>query len=127
MADEQKPSPVAGFLQKEFFVIFTEPAAPMEEIRKLMPQHLERQLELEKKGILFAAGPLFDAIADPSKRPGTGMIVIWASSQEEAVEIAAEDPLHKAGLRTFEVKTWKVNEGSYSVTVNYSDQSMEIV
>ena len=67
------------------------------------------------------------AIADPSKRPGTGMIVIRASSQEEAEEIAAEDHLHKAGLRTFEVKTWKVNEGSYSVTVKYSDQSMEIV
>ena len=97
MAEEQVPSPVAGFLQKEFYVIFTKPAAPMEEMRKLMPAHLERQLELEEKGILFAAGPLFDAVADPAKRPGTGMIVIRASSQEEAEEIAAEDPLHKAG------------------------------
>ncbi|MFP6711868.1 MAG: YciI family protein [Rhodospirillales bacterium] len=126
MADET-PSPVAGFLQKEFYVVFTRPAAPMEEIRKLMPQHLERQLELEEKGILFAAGPLFDASADASERPGTGMIIIRAGSQAEAEQIAGEDPLHKAGLRSFEVKTWKVNEGSYSVTVKYSDQSMEII
>lgn len=35
-------------LQKDLYVIFTRPVAPREEIMKLLPKHLERQVELEK-------------------------------------------------------------------------------
>ncbi len=44
----------------------------------------------------------------------------------EAKAIADSDPFHKAGLRTYTLRRWTVNEGSYSIRVNYSDQSYAI-
>jgi hypothetical protein len=49
-----------------------------------------------------------------------------ASSREDAEAIAREDPFNKSGMRTFEIRTWQLNEGSFTVTINYSDQSYGI-
>jgi hypothetical protein len=49
-----------------------------------------------------------------------------AGSFAEAEAIANEDPLHKAGLRTFTLQKWRVNEGRITVTVDFSDQTMKI-
>jgi hypothetical protein len=38
--------------------------------------------------------------------------------------MADEGPFHKAGLRTYTLDRWVVNERSYSVMAKYSDQSM---
>ncbi len=110
-------------LGKELYVIVTTPAAPGEEIMKKLPDHLARQIELEKAGILFAAGPMFDA---GSEAPAAGLIIIRAANFEEADKIAAADPLHAAGLRTYTLRRWKLNEGSFTVTLNYSDQTMTV-
>lgn len=77
-------------------------------------------MDLERRGVLFGAGPIFDKGSDA---PAAGMIVVRANSFEDAEAIAMEDPLHRDGLRTFTVQRWQVNEGSYRVTVRYSDQS----
>ncbi len=111
-------------LGKELYVIFTRPVGDPAEIAKLLPQHLDRQVELEKKGIMFGAGPMF---APGGERPAFGMIVIRANSFEEADAIAAEDPFHKAGLREYEIHKWVMNEGSFTVTINYSDQTAQVV
>ena len=112
-----------GTLGKEFYVILTRPVKPAEEVMKVLPKHLERQVELEKAGILFAAGPLFE---DGAERAHAGLIIIRAKSFAEAKEIADADPLHAAGLREYTVDRWSLNEGSYSLTVNYSDQTVSI-
>jgi uncharacterized protein YciI len=111
-------------LQKDLYVIFTRAIAPREEIMKMLPQHLERQVELEKQGILFAAGPMEP---EDSDKPRTGMIIVRADSFEHANEIAMADPFHAAGLREFEVWNWSMNEGSFTVTINYSDKSANVV
>ena len=111
-------------LQKDLYVIFTRPVAPREEIMKMLPQHLERQVELEKQGILFAAGPMEP---EDSDKPRTGMIIVRADSFEHANEIAMGDPFHAAGLREFDVWNWSMNEGSFTVTINYSDKSANVV
>ena len=110
-------------LRKELYVIFTKPVASREEIRKILPEHLKRQVELEKKGILFAAGPM-----DPfdKTKTRTGMIIVRANSFEEADEIAKNDPMHTSGVREYDIWNWSLNEGSFSVTINYSDQSASI-
>lgn len=109
-----------GFLGKELYVIFTSPVGPPDEIAKMLPEHLERQVALEKSGILFAAGPMFE---EGGEKPVRGMVIVRADSFDHAREIADGDPFHKAGLREYKIDRWMVNEGSYSVTVNYSDQS----
>jgi len=107
-------------LQKDLYVIFTRPVAPREELLKLLPKHLARQVELEKEGILFAAGPMEPQDKDQVR---TGMIIVRAGSFDEADEIAKADPFHAAGLREYEIWNWSMNEGSFNVTINYSDQS----
>ena len=110
-------------LRKDLYVIFTRPVAPREKIMELLPKHLERQVELEKQGILFAAGPMEPQEDD---KPRTGMIIIRADSFDEAHAIAMEDPLHAAGLREFDIWNWSMNEGSFTVTISYSNQSAAI-
>ena len=112
----------AKMLGKQFYVIHTTPVAPREKIAELLPQHLEHQVRLEKSGIMFAAGP----VANEDGSPSGGLIVIRADSFAAARAIADTDPLHKAGLRTYTLRRWTVNEGSYSVTINYSDQTVSI-
>jgi uncharacterized protein len=114
----------ADMLQKDLYVIFTRPVAPREEIMKLLPKHLERQVELEKQGILFAAGPMEP---EDDTKPRTGMIIIRADSFEHANEIAMGDPFHAEGLREFDIWNWSMNEGSFTVTINYSDKSAAVV
>ena len=111
-------------LQKDLYVIFTRPVAPREKIMELLPKHLERQVELEKQGILFAAGPMEPQDED---KPRTGMIIIRAESFDHAHEIAMGDPFHAEGLREFDIWNWSMNEGSFTLTINYSDQSASIV
>ena len=111
-------------LQKDLYVIFTRPVAPREKIIELLPKHLERQVELEKQGILFAAGPMEPQDED---KPRTGMIIIRAESFDHAHEIAMGDPFHAEGLREFDIWNWSMNEGSFTVTINYSDQSAAVV
>ena len=111
-------------LQKDLYVIFTRPVAPREKIMELLPKHLERQVELEKQGILFAAGPMEPQDED---KPRTGMIIIRAESFDHAHEIAMGDPFHAEGLREFDIWNWSMNEGSFTVTINYSDQSAAVV
>jgi uncharacterized protein YciI len=80
-------------------------------------------IDLEKRGVLFASGPF---LAGKDVLPGTGMTIVRAASLEEAEAIAMEDPFNKSGLRIFEVRTWQLNEGSFTVTVNYSDRSYRL-
>jgi uncharacterized protein YciI len=121
-ADEQHSRLTQGFLAKALYIIHTTPAAPRAELDKVLPAHLAHQVRLEKDGIMFAAGPLSN---EDGARVG-GMIVIRAESFAAAKAIADSDPFHKAGLRTYTLMRWTVNEGSYGIRVNYSDQSVTI-
>jgi uncharacterized protein YciI len=111
-----------GLLHKELYLYHTVPAAPLSEIQKHLPEHLEYQLRLEKEGIMFAAGPL----ANEDGTLAGGMIVVRAPSFAAARAIAEADPMHRAGARTFTLRRWTVNEGALSVRVHYSDQTVKI-
>lgn len=41
-------------------------------------------------------------------------------------KVAAEDPMHVAGARTFHVRPWLLNEGSMTLRVTYSDGGRKI-
>jgi uncharacterized protein YciI len=121
-AAERVKQLTAKFLGRQLYVIHTVPKVSREELDAMLPAHLEHQIKLEKSGVMFAAGPM----ANPDGTPAGGLIVIRAKDFAEATAIADSDPFHKAGLRSYTLRRWTVNEGSYSVRVNYSDQSVAI-
>ncbi len=110
-------------LQKIFYVVLSTPLRPMSELEPLLPEHLNYMIGLEKRGVLFASGPF---LADEQLAAGHGLTILRVSSREEAEAIARDDPFNKSGLRSFEVRTWQLNEGSFTVTVHYSDKSYRV-
>ena len=114
-----------GFLAKQLYVVFTTPTNGMEPVKANVHEHLAFQVELEKKGIMFAAGPLW--LDDEESWSGEGMVVIRAGSLAEAKAIAASDPMHKSGARKFTVRPWFVNEGTVTIRLNYSAGKFEMV
>lgn len=114
-----------AMLQKQLYAIFTTPTAGMDPVFANLEEHLAFQVQLEKDGVMFAAGPMWSD--DEQQWEGEGMVVVRASSREEAVAIAERDPMHKAGARSFRVRPWMINEGSLSVRLDYSTQKFEIV
>jgi uncharacterized protein YciI len=109
-----------GMLQKQLYVVFTTAVEGMEEaVMEVSPAHIEFQIELEKRGIMFAAGPFWNA--DEKTWGGDGMVIIRAGSLAEAERIAAEDPMHKSGARSFIIRPWLLNEGGFNMRVTFSD------
>jgi uncharacterized protein len=112
-------------LRRKLYAIFGKTVAPAEKLMPLLPAHLEYLIGLEKKGLLFASGPLTEVGAGPLG--GGGLTVLRVASAEEAREIAEAEPFAKNGLRTFEIKEWTIMEGTLGVRVNLSDQSVEVL
>jgi len=104
-------------LHKKLYVIFSDPTEKGGDRRKIFPRHIAYQLELERKGILFAAGPFTDAKGNST---GSGMIVIRAKSIAAARRIANNDPFHKQGYRSFRIQPWVINEGGFNLKVTFS-------
>ena len=114
----------AHFLNKELYVYFSTPVKPRDEVAKMLPKHLEYQVNLEQRGIMFGAGPMFEKGADA---PHRGMIIVRANSFEEADEIAAADPMHTSGMREYILERWHMNEGGVTLRVTFSDQVANII
>ena len=95
---------------KQFYYVSTQPTGGMGPVMERLDEHLAFQEELERRGVLLAAGPLFTQ--DGLAWTGEGMVVLIADSLEQAIEIASHDPMHVSGARTFSVRPWLVNEGS---------------
>ena len=112
-------------LKKKLYVVLSTPVeGGTERLLAHLPAHLEYMIANEKKGIVFASGPLSEP--DGSQK-GRGLTILRAASADEARAIAEQDPFFVNGVRSFEVREWTVMEGSFGVTVNFSDQSMSVV
>src|SRR5580704_17955387 len=92
-------------LRKKFYVVLSKPAATPDKLQPYLSAHLEYMIGLEKRGLVFASGPL-DA--------------------GEARALAEADPFYINGVRSFEIKEWTVMEGTLGVRVNLSDQTIEV-
>lgn len=113
-----------AMLQKQLYAVFTTPSAGLEPVFANLEAHLAFQVELEREGKMFAAGPLWTE--DEQEWRGEGIIVLRAASAAEAAEIARQDPMHKAGARTFEIRPWMINEGALRIRLDYSSQTFTI-
>jgi len=89
-----------------------------------VPDHLAYQAEQESPGQLAFAGPLSDESG--AMMDGTGMIIYRANSLEDAKAIAIADSMHAAGARSFTIRRWLINEGSFSLYVKLSKQPVSL-
>ena len=122
-AEERIRELTKSMLRKQLYVILSKGGATPEQIGALLPPHLEYMIALEKKGVLFASGPLSDA---EGKIRGDGLTIIRAASLADARKIAEQDPFVINKLRTFELREWTLMEGSLGITVKFSDQTLEL-
>lgn len=115
--DAVTPAEPPQLLGRDYWLILSTPMAgtAQEAIDGCAVEHIAWLLGLEKDGVLFLSGPL---LSGPGTGPGSGVTVLRAAGQDEAEAIAARDPFVLAGLRTFTVHQWRLNEGSIGVRLS---------
>ena len=69
------------------------------ELGPVLREHLEYMIELERRGVLFASGPL-------SGNAGDGLSILRAATIEDARAIAERDPFVSKGLRGYDLREW---------------------
>jgi uncharacterized protein len=121
--DQRIAELTAKMLRRKLYAVISQPSPAPQKLKPLLPAHLEYMIELEKRGLLFASGPLSDGAGPPS---GAGLTILRAASAAEARALAEADPFVAHGLRTFDLKEWTIMEGSLGLKVNLSDQSIEV-
>ena len=114
-----------GLLAKQLYVVFTSPTDGLGPVMENLEQHLAYQQKIQEEGIMFGAGPLPNDEA--TKWEGEGMVIISAESLDAAKKIAANDPMHKSGARSYRVRPWLLNEGKLTIELTYSDKSMAVL
>ncbi len=110
-------------LRKKLYVVMSKPVGTPDKLLPYLSAHLEYMIGLEKRGHVFASGPLSDGEGPPS---GLGLTVLRAKDAAEARALAEADPFFINGIRTFDLKEWTLMEGTLGVRVNLSDQSIEV-
>jgi uncharacterized protein YciI len=119
MSLEDEISSLTGrMIRKKFYVVLSRGGG--RDLKAILPEHLRYMIDLEKQGKLFASGPFNQA------KSGDGMTILRVDSEDEARSIAQRDPFVLNGIRTFEIREWTLMEGSFGITVNFSDQSTTI-
>ncbi|HIM25073.1 MAG TPA: hypothetical protein EYM29_05595 [Rhodospirillales bacterium] len=108
-----------GMLQKQLYIVHTKPTNGLGPVMENIGPHLEFQVKIEQDGVMFAAGPIW--ADDEETWEGEGMVVVRAENLAHAREIAASDPMHSSGARSFTVRPWLVNEGGFNLRVTFSD------
>jgi uncharacterized protein YciI len=109
-------------LRKKLYVVLSA-AKRGSDLKPHLAAHLEYMIKLEKKGLLFASGPFSPT---DGTVPGEGMTILRTKSVKQARAIASRDPFFVNGLRTFEIREWTLNEGTFGLKVNLSDQTVEV-
>lgn len=113
-----------GMLQKQVYAVSSTPTNGIGPVLEHLEAHLKHQVAIEKSGVLIAAGPQWTD--DENFWEGDGLFVIRAESMAEASAIAASDPMHMAGARTFTVRPWLINEGSLVLRLSFSSGQMTL-
>jgi len=85
--------------------------------------HFAYLLELERSGVLFAAGPFVD---EDGVRHGAGMLLVRAATRVEAEAIAYAEPYTKAGMRKMTLTPWQRNEGTLNLRIRFADGVIEV-
>jgi len=116
---------LAPMLKMQLYAVFTKPSNGLAPVLEMLEKHLAYQVDLEQRGIMFGAGPFF--AENEEDWEGAGMVIVRAGSLAEAKAIAAADPMHASGARSFTVRPWLLDEGTLTIKVTYSDGRRQIL
>lgn len=115
---------LARMLRMRLYVGLSSPTGPAEALARHVAPHLDHMVELERRGVLFASGPF---VREDGSLEGGGMAIVRAASWAEAERLLARDPFHRAGVRSFDLRGWQLNEGAMNVRLTYSDQGLRLI
>ena len=76
-------------LRKKLYVVLSKPAVTPDKLQPFLSAHLEYMIGLEKRGHVFASGPLADGEGPPT---GQGLTVLRAKDASEARAQATATP-----------------------------------
>jgi uncharacterized protein YciI len=130
MASEPKPEVpatpeqlMAKMLKKRLYAVTWKSFGKPDLIRENLAKHLQFMIGLEKRGALFASGPFAPG---NGAQIGDGLTILRAVSLDEARVFANSDPFVIAGARTYEIREWTLMEGTFGITVGFSDGTYRI-
>ena len=109
---------LAGMLGRTLYVVHSGPIDGVEDDGTYFLDHVRHLVEWEQQGVLFAAGP-FRRDGQVTMR---SMYILRADSLAHAAALAAEEPLHKHGVRGFTVDEWTLNQGRIGLSLDFSSQ-----
>ncbi len=113
-----------GNLAMQVFACMTTPVRPGPPPPDVLAQHKAYIAGLETTGKVFLAGPLSNP--EGTHMSGAGMIIFAAADMAEANALAADDPMHQAGIRDFTVQAWRLNEGAPMPGLRLSNRSFDL-
>ena len=122
-ADEIRKHPGGG-LAKELYLVHSVPTQGLKAVKENLESHLHYLQDLERKGLLFAAGPLFTD--NGQNFQGDGLIILNTNSFAEAEKIAAADPLHQSKARHYTIQSWLLNEGSLNLKLTFNTREIKL-
>ena len=88
-------------LRKKLYVVLSKPAVPPEKLKPFLMAHLEYMIGLEKRGLVFASGPLADGEGPPS---GQGLTVLRASRRRGSPRARRRRPVFRQRLAQLRVQ-----------------------
>ena len=126
-ADTQANQLMNRLQREQCYLIMMRPAenppAPPKAQAEMRLEHHDFLVEMERRGVLFAAGPCRDG---EGWVRGTGLLIFRAKDRAEAEKLARQEPYTKYGQRDIDIIPWQRNEGSMTVNLRLADGVLEI-
>ena len=110
-----------GMIKQEYFIMHRRSVAP-ELKAAVVLEHFQWIVELEKQGHILMTGGIFHRDGTQSE----GLTILRAPSWEAAEELAASDPVIKAGADSFYIERFRLGGGRLTISVDFSDQSVRL-
>lgn len=103
---------IQNSIMKRFYIAFQFPTASEDEMLKHMADHL-RYMDANE-GKVFLSGPLLKE----GKTVDEGLTVLKTDDESEARAFMDAEPLIKAGVRRYELRVWRIQESSLTLTIS---------
>ena len=103
MTSSQEPAAgvdLARLLGRDYWLVrsIPRPGTNEDAVAACVQEHVAWLLDLERRDVLLASGPL---LSGPGTGPGSGVTILRVPDEETARKIADGDPFVRHGLRTF--------------------------